>query len=314
MSQRLVSLIIPIYNSEAFLEKCLSSAVSQTLGEIEIILVDDGSSDGSFAIIDSFAENDPRIKVFKQQNKGPGAARNLGLRMASGEFVAFMDSDDWIDEEFLEKMYNAAVENDADVVMCNHKKVINDSLTLPLPKHSLPKTPGFRKIMKNAVSDTGIRGYVWDKLYRRAIFEENGIEYPEGLYYEDLATTFKLFYYSRKTVFLKESLYFYLQRPNSITKKIDPKPIFDRIEALDIMKSFLAEKDILLEFAFEFQYLCLKMWFANLFCLAVIYTLQGKRGFLRDAARVTKQSLSLASLKFSGLGEASERKRLLTRV
>jgi glycosyltransferase involved in cell wall biosynthesis len=314
MFQNLVSLIIPIYNSQPFLEKCLTSAVEQTLRDIEIILIDDGSDDDSISIIQKFAQTDTRIRVLKQHNKGPGAARNLGLSVASGNYVAFMDSDDWIDSMFLEKMYNAAESNEADVVICNHKTVIHETLAIPFPKRLLPKRPSYKKALKQAVKDSGIQGYVWDKLYRRSLFNDNNISYPEGLYYEDLATTFKLFYYSKRSVFLKEALYYYLQRKNSISKKIDPKPIFDRIKALDIMKTFLKSKDILTEYTFEFQYLCIKMWFADLFCLALIYATKGSTGFFRDAVRITRMTHTLLAIKSGHMSQASERKRLLTRI
>ena len=114
-----VSIIVPVYNTEKYLPKCLSSLISQSLPEIEIITIDDGSTDNSYQILLEYAQKDSRIKVLQQENSKQGAARNRGVEIAQGEYIGFVDSDDWIDSDFFEKLYNAAVEKSSDIAVAS---------------------------------------------------------------------------------------------------------------------------------------------------------------------------------------------------
>src|SRR5574344_49484 len=114
-----VSFIIPIFNTEKYLKQCLNSIISQTLSDIEIICINDGSTDNSLCILENFAKKDKRIKVINQKNKGQSAARNKGITLAKGEYIAFVDSDDWAQPDMLEKMYNRATQDDTDVTMAS---------------------------------------------------------------------------------------------------------------------------------------------------------------------------------------------------
>ena len=116
-----ISVIVPIYNVEKYLAKCIDSIINQTLTNIEIILVNDGSTDNSRKIIDKYDKKDSRIKVIHKKNGGQGSARNAGLDIAKGEYIGFVDSDDWIDSNMYENLYNAAISNNADIVVCNRK-------------------------------------------------------------------------------------------------------------------------------------------------------------------------------------------------
>ena len=114
-----ISVVMPVYNVEKYIADCLFSLINQTLEEIEFILVDDGSLDNSLEIINLFAKYDSRIKIIKQENAGPSKARNTGLKEAKGQYISFIDSDDWVDEDFLEKLYNSAKNNNADISICH---------------------------------------------------------------------------------------------------------------------------------------------------------------------------------------------------
>ena len=292
-----VSLIIPVYNVEKYLRKCLNSAIAQTLREIEIIIVNDGSTDQSLSIICEFEKKDKRIKVINQKNSGVSEARNAGLRVASGEFIAFLDSDDWIDSSFLEKMYQTAKEQNADIAVCSYASVVEGYGKMPTIKRSKSDLLSSTKALKKIISESGIRSYTWDKLYRRSLFTMNNISYPSVNCYEDMATTFKLFYYSKRIAILEDCLYYYLQRKTSITKKVDTKLVYDNIKALTMMREFLKSKGCLKKYMREYKYLCLKMMVYSVFSLIVLYEDKNKADKYKTIRVAIKEINSLMTLK-----------------
>ena len=191
----LVSVIVPIYNVEPWLRKCLESLKGQTLKQIEVIMVEDGSTDESREIAEEYKNDEwPRFRIIHHGvNRGLSAARNTGIDAAKAAYLMFVDSDDWVDEKFCEIPYTTAIENQAEIVMfqaCPFKK--------KYLKHQ--KNPG--QILckevnaEEAIDYDGIA--VWNKIYKKGLFKE--VRYPEGLVYEDIATTFKLIYKSRKII------------------------------------------------------------------------------------------------------------------
>jgi len=266
-----VSLIILVYNAENYLRKCLDSAIAQTLRDIEIIIVNDGSTDSSISIIREYEEKEKRIKVINQQNGGIGTARNFGLNVASGDFIGFLDSDDWIDTSFLEKLYLAAIEQNADIATCNSAFVVEGSDRLPAKKRSKKFILTSAEALKKIIGESGIRSYACNKIYRRTLFTMNNISYPTNVKcYEDMATTFKLIYYSTRVVMFTETLYYYLQREGSITKKIKVSLVFDNIIALSLMREFLERKGIFKKYIWEYRFLCFKMMMYSLFSLVFL--------------------------------------------
>lgn len=210
-----VSIIVPVYKVEAYLEKCVSSIVKQTLQEIEIILVDDGSPDRCPAICDQLAKTDSRIRVIHQENKGLGGARNTGILAATSPYLLFVDSDDTIHESLAEKTYRAAQQQDADIILFDLISVDKNGCELwthpsPVPKGqplTLRSTP---KLLMGMLS-------ACNRLFRRALFIENEIFFPDHLWYEDLHTVPKLLLCAQKVFYLDEPpLYYYFIRTNSI--------------------------------------------------------------------------------------------------
>ncbi len=195
MEQPLVSVVIPVFNIEAHLEQCLDSVVGQTLREIEVICVDDGSADRSPEILARYAEQDPRVRVLTQANAGPGAARNTGLDRAVGKYLIFLDSDDWFEPDFLEKMVEKAEDSHADVTIC--RAVEFDTHTgreLPsewmLKSRFLPSdTFSPQEIAEHIFQFT--YGWPWDKLYRLDFVRRNGLVYPALPNSEDLVFVFQ---------------------------------------------------------------------------------------------------------------------------
>lgn len=238
ITHTLVSVIIPIYNVERYLKKCLDSVENQTYHELEIILIDDGSTDNSPIICDKYAEKDPRITVLHKKNEGLSSARNAGLDIATGDYISFIDSDDWVSPHYIETLFSLAQHNKADIAIIENKLVYSDSCDNSDDK------PPFTKCYTNleALEDLFSKNLVsltvsWGKLYSRNLFSH--IRFPIGKIHEDEFTTFELFYNSKKLVYTNQCLYFYRQRTDSITQN----PHFsDFLHARELQFSFFVEK------------------------------------------------------------------------
>ena len=189
-----VSVVIPVYNIAAHLRQCLDSVVGQSLQDIEIICVDDGSTDESYAILEEYVRQDPRIRVIRQENAGPGVARNTGLQYATGEYLIFLDSDDWFEKDFLELMLRRARETDADVTICTATE-FDTNTGKELPSEWMLKVrllPGDVFSPREA-ADCLFQftyGWPWDKLYRRSFVSRAELSYPPLRNSEDLAFVF----------------------------------------------------------------------------------------------------------------------------
>lgn len=225
-----VSVIVPVYNTERYLEKCLCSLVNQTLEDIEIIIVNDGSTDDSQSIIDKYVKKYPRkVNSYVKENGGLSDARNYGISKAIGDFIGFVDSDDFVDTNMYMKLYDAALNEGADIVECgymNYYEQENKSITseyeTPLEfKNSIPIRD--KDIIIDATSMS------WNKLYKKFLFHNYNIKFPIGLWYEDYSTTPLLISKARKYALIDYIGYYYLQRDNSIIHSMDVKN-FDKIE------------------------------------------------------------------------------------
>lgn len=213
----LISLIVPVYNVAEYLETCLQSIMNQTYKNLEIIVVDDGSDDGSSTLCDGYARQDQRIKVIHLPHGGVSMARNAGLDMATGEFLGFVDSDDWIETDMYEMLYTLLVDNNADVSACSYyldqrgkaSKVVNDSGEL----YVFSKKEIIRALVKNEQ----VKSYLWAKLFKRSLFDR--LTFPVGRVYEDVAVLYKVFYASQKVVMIGQPKYHYMiHKNNSITR------------------------------------------------------------------------------------------------
>lgn len=216
MKDELISVIVPVYNMEAYLERCVNSILRQTYKILEIILVNDGSTDASPTMCDEFAAKDERIKVVHKQNGGLSDARNAGLRVASGAYIGYVDSDDWIEDDMYEKMYHSCVEHDAQLCVCRYFREYADrtedggsTQTVPLSREAL------LRIYIGGHEQYVIYNSVWSKLFQRDLVE--GVEFPKGRNSEDIVYTTKAFCKLERAVYLDECLYHYvLDREGSI--------------------------------------------------------------------------------------------------
>ena len=257
-----VSLIMPVYNVEDYIEKCLCSALAQTLTGIEIIVVNDGSTDDSMNIVNNFAEKYSSILIINKANGGLSSARNSGLEIARGKYIAFIDSDDYIDKTMLEKMYNSARERGLDIVACNLTNVDTEGKNIGDESNIVDYARIYEKEEVIALYLTNnIPAYAWNKLYSKKLFDNYGISYPEGKLYEDIGTTFELFYRADKVGFIEDQLYFYVQREGAITKVPSFKAGRDIISTVDHIKSSLDKSKVYYKYEEAFQNFSLKYLF-----------------------------------------------------
>lgn len=236
-----VSVIVPIYNVEKYLKKCLTSLINQTLKEIEIICVNDGSTDNSAKILEHFAKNDFRIKVISQQNSGLSGARNTGLEIATGEYIGFVDSDDWVDLEFFEKLYITAKENSADISCAGFKRRGKIFSTI---RKSFNEVKVYEDINDKVIVDKlPEHNYVWNKIYLR---DKWNFKFQDGRYFEDMAILIKILYVSKRLVTVPDVYYNYRRTPNSIVTQKSKKLEDDYKWAENELYSFAKEKRIIL--------------------------------------------------------------------
>ncbi len=225
--QILITVIIPVYNVERYLRKCLDSIINQTYQELEIIVVDDGSKDSSGNICDEYASKDSRIKVIHKKNGGLSSARNAGLEIATGDYVMFVDSDDFVEPDFCKIPLELALAKEADIVSFGFNKITKEGNVATIktnsPRYILPEE-GIKELI--LVKDH-IYNFAWNKLYKLSLF--NGIRYPFGKTYEDQATTYLLFDKANKIYVDDALLYNYIFRSDSISADWNkPESIFDR--------------------------------------------------------------------------------------
>lgn len=230
----LISIIVPIYNTESYLKKCINSILGQTYENFELILVDDGSTDRSGMICEEYACNDDRIRVFHKENGGQGTARNTGLESAKGDYIAFVDSDDWVDSN----MYSILVENmiryEADISCCN-TGISTEADTKKIIEFGQPEI-----MREHLLEHKGTGQSPCDKLYKAELFRN--VSFPPIRAYEDCATVFKLFSNAKKIVYEDITLYHYEQRENSTMTQAFSTVKFEAISAYYEMYQFYSEK------------------------------------------------------------------------
>lgn len=229
-----VSVIIPVYNVAPYLREALDSVVGQSYRNLEIIIVDDGSTDGSSEICDEYL-SDPRVRVIHQENRGLSNARNVGLDLSSGVYIAFLDSDDAFHPDFIQRMVDEI--GDADAAVCRYEvhqgTLASRGQIFPRMKEGVYN----REEALRALADGKINVSVWNKLYRRALWRE--IRFPDGHNYEDIHTTYRIFECCERVKVLDQVLYLHRKRPGSITQVWTRKNIEDRNLAYDNLFEFV---------------------------------------------------------------------------
>ena len=221
-----ISLVIPVYNAEKYLEKCLKSVITQTLKEIEIIIVNDGSKDKSLNIINDFFKKDKRIIIInKKNNEGVSKARNSALKIAKGEYILNIDSDDWIEDNYCEEIYEMAINNNLDIVVTD---IFVEGKKQQYLKDLDIKSKDFitSKEYLEIFFKENLLGYTWNKLMRKKLYKD--ITYPENIsLFEDIIVTSKLIKNAKKIGKINKAYYHYMENQTSISRKLNFSKIID---------------------------------------------------------------------------------------
>ncbi len=240
-----ISIIVPIFNTERFIVKCIRSILNQTLVDFELILVNDGSTDKSGEICDEFAKKDQRIRVIHKRNGGVSSARNVGLNIARGKYIGFVDSDDYVKKDMYEILYNAITLNVADIVVCDFwelDEVGGQRLNTIENIYKVQKLNNIESLNQMYLNKSMyIRNVVpWNKLYKRNLFDN--IQYEIGNIYDDETVVHKLFYNSKKVIYTNLKLYYYVQRSGSQMNSEFHIKRFDKIYALKDREEYFRKK------------------------------------------------------------------------
>lgn len=223
----LLSVIVPVYNVEKYLKRCLESILVQSWNDYEIILVDDGSTDSSAQICDLYAEKYEMIRVIHKENKGLSDTRNRGIEEASGEYVYFPDSDDWLEPNTFSELSDVIEELTYDIISFNSEFVTSEEDKLISAKSRIQKLSGKQALLE-MLKQSDVTGFANDKIYRKKLFLDNDIEFPVGKYYEDLGTNYKLFLKATKVYITNQKYYHYLiTNPDSITQSWNEQKLQD---------------------------------------------------------------------------------------
>lgn len=240
-----ISIIIPVFNKENYLDECLISATTQTLDDIEIVCVNDGSTDNSQKILEKYSSEDSRIKIIKQDNHGPGYARNEGLKIAGGEYIFFLDADDWIEKDTLEKLYDDAKKNDSQLVLFNALEHLPDNQFRKRIYYSedIPNTFDFHQ-KKDIVMNNFL--IVCTKLHKNEFIKENHLAFSDTGLFEDVFFHIKSMIRAKKVSYVNEIFYNYRRTETNTrqSKSIQNKKSHEFLQVLDEIKVFLTQEQV----------------------------------------------------------------------
>lgn len=228
MERELITVVVPIYNVENYIEKCLHSILEQSYNNLEILIIDDGSTDKSIELCEKLLKKDGRIKIFHKENSGPADTRNYGISKANGKYIMFIDSDDYIQKDLIEVLYENLIRYNVSISSCGYIKVINDNK----PKNIISKNNRKDIILeteKDKIQELLLEkitgNYVWNKLYTKELF--NDIKFKYGIKFEDMEIMYRLFMKADKISLTNYNGYFYRQRSNNIMSTLDENAVID---------------------------------------------------------------------------------------
>ena len=244
MERPLVSIVVPIYKVEKYLERCLDSLIAQDYRPLEVILVNDGSPDGCGDIIRRYEARYPIFRSLWQENQGLAAARNNGIALATGKYVALVDSDDYVEPDFISSMADLAEARQADIVMGNfYIDFPRGGLKIPFRLLTMHKSLSGEEAAQMSLTLLRLPVFAWNKLYRRDLFTSHEISFP-SIYYEDVATTSRLLSKAERVAILQKPVYHYCLRSTGITGNFGMKNVNDYLKAVDIIRHFIWDQQL----------------------------------------------------------------------
>ena len=251
MNQYKVSVILPVYNVELYLQRCLDSLFNQTLDSIEIIVVNDGSTDSSLEILMQYQD---RIYLINQENQGLSAARNAGIQVATGRYLVFIDSDDFIDCTMLERLYNVAEKSGCPLVICDAMLYKSNLKVRPFNRLKMNEKKIYNELeLLQLILNGRLQCQVFNKLYRRDVWNNYDLRFEEGRYYEDILIVIKVIKAYQRAMFINDTLYFYCLNERSITATIDSKKLDDLMYAIQTVMREVSENSTLRRYLYNFE-------------------------------------------------------------
>lgn len=234
-----ISVIVPIYNVEKYIRRCLKTIQDQSFTDFEALLIDDESPDGSTAIAEEFCKADERFILFHKKNGGLSDARNYGIDRARGEFISFIDSDDYIHKDFLKIMYEECVNNDAEMSYCRFKySYFNTGITLRNPFSAAKEVMRKEDALNILIKDNYLHSYAWNKLYKTELFKNGEIKFPK-MYFEDIATSGRLLYNAKRIAITDKYLYYYAKRFGSIMSTMNAEKLNDYWLSVLVVRNYI---------------------------------------------------------------------------
>ncbi len=304
-----MSVIIPVYNVEKFIDRCLNSVFSQSIEQFEVIVVNDGCTDSSYQIIERYKKKYPqKLKLISQKNMGIAKARNLAMSIAKGEYISFVDADDFLQNNFLEILYKQAKENNADISCCNYYKYIESKRKkykrmLNMPAGCYEST----KALKTLISDNRIQYYVWNKLFKRSMLVKYNISFFDTCF-EDVAFSVKSFYFANKVAVIDQALYYYVKHSNSTIADLNILKLEDYIKVLAYIRLFLQNQNSFENYRYRFFFHSIKV--LNASCQNIIR----KQGFSKKAMKNIRNAILAVSYyncrKFKNIRTVEEIKKV----
>ena len=238
----MVTVIIPVYNVEKYISKCIKSLLNQTYQNFEVLLINDGTKDNSIDKVKKIIKKDIRFKIINKENGGQGSARNVGLKEAKGEYICFIDPDDFIEKNYIELMLKKIIKEDIDICITNFNMVDEEGRVIKIVKSKYKGVYFSKERLGDFLISTNFEVSPWNKMYKKKCFKN--IFFDEYLYYEDFDLMYRVIYNTNKIYFSDEILYNYVQRDSSTSRGINSKKIKDKERILEKMKDFLIEKKL----------------------------------------------------------------------
>lgn len=251
-SEKRISLIVPVYNVAKYLDRCVKSLLAQTYPHLEIILVDDGSTDGSGSLCDAYARADRRVRVIHQENSGLSAARNRGIDAASGAYLAFVDGDDFVAKHYVRTLLDACERNGASMAACGYMEYYTQKKQIPRCCEEPFAISGEEAVIDIFTQRNRIHVMAWNKLYHRSLFDGQGIRYPVGKIHEDVFTTYRLCAGAERVACTNEICYCYVQRQGSIVRSGFSPERLQLLEAVEFIRPFVKTHSPRYDEAFRF--------------------------------------------------------------